>query len=31
MTEQLRVVEENIDVVAFTMADLDHHSRSAAK
>nr|WP_292841240.1 hypothetical protein [Mesorhizobium sp.] len=27
----MRVIEENIDVMAFAMTDLDHHGRAAAK
>jgi hypothetical protein len=29
--EQLRVIKENIDVMAFAMTDLDHHRRPTAK
>jgi hypothetical protein len=30
-TEQLRVINENIDIMAFTMTDLDRHGHAAAK
>ncbi|MBN9237306.1 MAG: hypothetical protein J0I58_26260 [Mesorhizobium sp.] len=29
--EQLRVIEKNIDIMAFAMGDLDHHGCAAAK